>query len=159
MITPRNVIGLAVSILICFGAAGLGSLMTTPFISGWYAALWKPAWTPPNWLFGPVWSALYLSMAISAWLVWRKLGVPGAKFALLLFAVQLVLNAGWSGIFFTLHLPGVAFAEVLLLWVSILVTALAFWPLSRAAGWLMVPYLLWVSFASALNYAIWRLNA
>jgi translocator protein len=146
------------SIVICFGAAWLGSLLTTPSIAGWYAALRKPPWTPPNWLFGPVWSALYLSMAIAAWLVWRKPDLPGAKLALLLFAVQLVLNIGWSGIFFSLRWPGAALVEVLLLWISILATVWAFWPLSRAAGRLMVPYLAWVAFASTLNYAIWRLN-
>ena len=97
-------------------------------------------------------------MAIAAWLVWRKPELPGAKLALLLFAVQLVLNIGWSGIFFTLHRPGAALVEVLPLWISILATVWAFWPLSRAAGWLMVPYLAWVAFASTLNYAIWRLN-
>ena len=159
MITPRHALGLAVSIVICFGAAWLGSLLTGPSVGGWYAALRKPPWTPPNWLFGPVWSALYLSMAIAAWLVWRKVELPGAKLALLLFAVQLALNIGWSGIFFTLHMPGAALVEVLLLWISILATAVAFWPLSRAAAWLMTPYLVWVAFAATLNYAIWKLNA
>jgi benzodiazapine receptor len=159
MITPRHAIGLVVSLGICFGAAGLGSLFTKPSIGGWYVTLRKPPWTPPNWLFGPVWSVLYLSMAIAAWLVWRKVELPGAKLALLLFAIQFALNIGWSGIFFTLHRPGAALIEVLLLWISILATVWAFWPLSRAAGWLMVPYLAWVAFASTLNYAIWRLNA
>ena len=150
---------LAVSIIICFAAAWVGSRLTTPAISGWYKALRKPAWTPPNWLFGPVWSLLYLGMGIAAWLVWRKLEAPGARLGLLLFATQLVLNVAWSGVFFALHRPGAAFGEVLLLWISILATALAFWPLSRAAGWLLAPYLIWVSFAASLNYAIWRLNA
>ena len=158
MITVRHTIGLAVSIVTCFGAAWLGSRLTTPSIAGWYAALRKPPWTPPNWIFGPVWSALYLSMAIAAWLVWRKLELPGAKLALLLFAIQLALNVGWSAIFFAVHRPDFAFAEIILLWLAILGTSVVFWPLSRAAGWLMVPYLAWVAFASTLNYAIWRLN-
>jgi tryptophan-rich sensory protein len=98
-------------------------------------------------------------MAIAAWLVWRQLELPGAELALLLFAVQLVLNVCWSGIFFTLHMPGAALVEILFLWIAIFATTIGFWPLSRAAGWLMAPYLLWVAFASALNYAIWRLNA
>lgn len=106
-----------------------------------------------------VWLALYLGMAIAAWLVWRRAGVSAAKLALTLFALQLVLNVGWSAIFFTLHRPGFAFAETVLLWLLILSTAASFWPVSRAAGWLMVPYLSWVGFAAALNYAIWRLNA
>ena len=159
MITYRQAIGLAVSMLICFGAAGLGSLLTTPSIGGWYTALLKPSWTPPNWVFGPVWTALYLAMAIAAWLVWRRAGFAGAKLALALFAAQLILNVCWSAIFFSAHLPGLAFAELVVLWLLILATLVAFWPLSRAASWLMLPYLLWVAFAGALNYAIWRLNA
>ena len=159
MIMLRQAVGLGVSLVISFGAAGLGSVLTTPSISGWYSALRKPSWTPPNWLFGPVWAALYLGMAIAAWLVWRRAGVSAAKLALTLFVLQLVLNVGWSAIFFTLHIPGFAFAEILLLWLLILATAASFWPASRAAAWLMVPYLSWVGFAAALNYAIWRLNA
>jgi len=155
---PRNAIGLAVSVLICFGAAWLGSLFTTPSIGGWYAILRKPAWTPPNWLFGPVWTALYLSMGVAAWLVWRRMGVSGAKFALTLFALQLILNVCWPAIFFSMHRLGFAFAEIVFLWLMILATLFSFWPVSRAAGWLLTPYLLWVAFAAALNYATWRLN-
>lgn len=159
MITSRGVIGLAVAIFICFGAAGLGSLFTTPSTGGWYLTLRKPAWTPPNWVFGPVWSLLYLSMAAAAWLVWRKSGMSGARLALVLFAVQLLFNVSWSAIFFSAHMPGLAFAEIVLLWLMILATIVSFWPVSRTAGWLLVPYLLWVAFAAALNYSIWRLNA
>jgi translocator protein len=159
MMTPRQGIGLAVSVAICFGAAGLGSLLTTPSLGSWYATLQKPAWTPPNWIFGPMWSALYLAMAIAAWLVWRAAGFSGFKPVLSLFAVQLALNVCWSAIFFTLHRPGLAFAEIVLLWLMILLTVVAFRPLSRTAAWLMAPYLVWVGFAAALNFAIWRLNA
>jgi translocator protein len=159
MTTQRQGIGLAVSVAVCFGAAALGSLLTTPSLESWYAALQKPSWTLPNWVFGPVWSALYLAMAIAAWLAWRAAGFPGSKPALALFAVQLGLNVCWSAVFFTLHRPGLAFAEIVLLWLFILLTVVAFWFLSRAAAWLMAPYLLWASFAAALNFAIWRLNA
>ena len=159
MITARQAIGLVVSMVICFGAAGLGSLFTRPSIENWYLALHKPPWTPPNWVFGPVWTVLYLGMAIAAWLVWRKAGVSGGKLALTLFAIQLVLNVCWSAIFFAAHMPGYAFAEIVLLWLLILATVGAFWSVSRAAGWMMVPYLIWVAFAGVLNYAIWRLNA
>jgi translocator protein len=155
----RQAIGLTVSIAVCFAAAGIGSLMTTSSIGGWYAALAKPAWTPPNWVFGPVWSLLYLAMAVAAWMVWRQVGFPRAASALNLFAVQLVLNVCWSAIFFGAHRPGLAFVEILLLWLLILATMVAFRLLSRAAAWLMAPYLLWVAFAAALNLSIWRLNA
>jgi benzodiazapine receptor len=159
MSTIRQAVGLALSVVVCFAVAGVGSLFTRPAIEGWYAALRKPFWTPPNWIFGPVWSALYLGMAIAAWLVWRRAGFAGARLPLTLFALQLVLNLAWAGVFFGLRIPGAAFAEIVLLWLFILVTTAAFWPLSRAAAWLMVPYLLWVTYAAALNYAIWRLNA
>jgi translocator protein len=155
----RQTIGLAVSIAICFGAAGIGSLMTTPSIDGWYAALAKPAWTPPSWVFGPVWSVLYLTMAVSAWLVWRQAGFSRGASALNLFGVQLVLNVCWSAIFFGAHRPGLALAEILLLWLVILATIIAFRSLSRTAAWLLAPYLLWMAFAAVLNFSIWRLNA
>jgi len=154
----RQVIGLALSVAVCFAAAGLGSLFTRPAIEGWYASLPKPSWTPPNWVFGPVWTVLYLSMAIAAWLVWRRGGFPGAKLPLALFAAQLALNVAWSGLFFGLRTPGAALAEIVLLWLFILATAIAFWPISRVAAWLMLPYLLWVTYAAGLNYSIWRLN-
>ncbi len=155
----RQAVGLAVSIAVCFAVAGIGSMLTTPSIGGWYATLAKPSWTPPNWLFGPVWSALYLAMAVAAWLVWRRAVLPRARAALALFAMQLVLNVCWSAIFFRAHRPGLAFTEIVLLWILILATTLAFRPLSRAAAWLMAPYLFWVAFAAMLNYSIWRLNA
>jgi len=158
MSMPRQAVGFVVSIAVCFGAAGIGSMLTAPSIGGWYAALLKPAWTPPNWLFGPVWSALYLAMAVAAWLVWRRVGFSGDRGALTLFAAQLVLNVCWSAIFFWAHRPGLAFAEIVLLWLLILATAVAFRPVSRAAAWLMAPYLVWVAFAAALNFSIWRLN-
>ena len=151
-------IGLIVLLVLCFAAAGIGGAVTTSQIDGWYAALAKPSWTPPNWIFGPVWSALYLGMAVAAWLVWRQRGLAGAVMPLLLFGVQLFLNMLWSCLFFGLENPGLAFLEVLLLWIAIVGTNVAFWRRSLAAGLLLLPYLTWVSFAAVLNFAIWRLN-
>jgi len=159
MSTIRQALGLGLSAAICFAAAGVGSLFTRPAIEGWYAALQKPSWTPPNWVFGPVWTVLYLAMATAAWLVWRRAGFAGARLPLTLFALQLVLNLAWTGVFFGLRMPGAAFAEIVLLWLFILATTAAFWPLTHVAAWLMVPYLVWVTYAATLNYGIWRLNA
>jgi tryptophan-rich sensory protein len=153
----KQAVALVVSLVVCFAAAGIGSLATTPNIANWYAGLAKPAWNPPNWIFGPVWTFLYISMAVAAWLVWRQGGLW--QWALALFAVQLALNAAWSWLFFGFHLPGAAFFEVVSLLVAIAATTIAFWPKSMAAGILMVPYLAWVSFATVLNFTIWRLNS
>jgi benzodiazapine receptor len=154
----HQVTGLSVWIVICFAAAGLGGLVTTPNIPDWYAHLAKPTWTPPSWLFGPVWSCLYLMMAISAWLVWRQNGLATARLPIGLFALQLGLNSAWSVLFFGLHSPGAAFLDILLLWIAIVATVAAFWHRSRWASLLLIPYLAWVSFAAVLNLAIWRMN-
>jgi tryptophan-rich sensory protein len=151
-------LGLVVSLVICFAAAGIGGAVTTPKIGTWYATLAKPSWNPPNWIFGPVWSALYFCMAIAAWLVWRQGGFSVAAVPLTLFGVQLALNVFWSCIFFGLRSPGLAFLEVLVLWAAIGATTVTFWQRSMVAGILFVPYLAWVSFASVLNCVIWRLN-
>jgi translocator protein len=148
---------LILCILVCLGAAGVGSLLTTPALRPWYAHLSKPSWTPPNWLFGPVWTILYIAMAIAAWLVWRTVGLTAAPMRL--FLLQLLLNVGWSAVFFRLRSPGLAFAEILMLWFAILATSIEFWRVFPAAGWLLLPYLIWVSYATALNFSIWRLNA
>jgi tryptophan-rich sensory protein len=148
---------LIVCIGLCLGAAGLGSFLTTPALRPWYAGLNKPRWTPPNWLFGPVWTILFLAMAIAAWLVWRKVGLTAAPMRL--FLLQLLLNVMWSALFFRLRSPGPAFAEIVMLWVAILATAIEFWRAVPAAGWLLLPYWIWVSYAAALNFSIWRLNA
>jgi len=124
----------------------------------WYASLKKPAWNPPGWVFGPVWTALYAMMAVAAWLVWRRGGFSTHRKPLVIFLVQLVLNAGWTPLFFGLHSPGLAFAEIVLLWLAIAATIVVFRPVSRTAMLLLVPYLAWVSFATALNFALWRLN-
>ena len=155
---PQQCVGLAVFVLICFAAAGLGGLATASAIPNWYAGIAKPDWNPPNWIFGPVWNCLYLMMAVAAWLVWRKDGFAGAKLPLTLFAIQLALNSLWSVLFFGLQNPGAAVVEIILLWAAILATLVAFWKRSRWAGGLLVPYLAWVTFAAVLNVAIWRLN-
>lgn len=152
-------IGLILFVAACLGAGVLGAIATTPEIDGWYQTLAKPTWNPPDWVFGPVWTTLYVLMAIAAWLVWRPAGFRGAPTPLALFVIQLFLNIVWSWVFFGGHQPGWALAEIVVLWGVIVATTVAFFRRSQAAGWLMVPYLAWVSFASVLNFAIWRLNA
>jgi len=159
MTNIRSVLSLAVFCGICLGAELLASMLTRPSVQGWYANLSKPPWTPPNWLFGPVWTLLYLMMALAAWLVWRQAGLAAAKVPMAWFVIQLMLNVTWSGLFFSLRMPGAAFLEILLLWCAILATLIAFWRLTSLAGWLMLPYLVWVTYAAALNLAIWRMNA
>lgn len=156
----RELLALLGFVVLCFAAAGFGALFTTPQTApgGWYSQIQKPSWTPPSWLFGPVWTALYLMMAVAAWWVWRQGGWAAQRGALSLFLVQLVLNAAWSWLFFGLRSPSLGMGGIVLLWVAILLTILAFFRVSPLAGWLMVPYLLWVSYASALNFTIWRLN-
>jgi tryptophan-rich sensory protein len=130
------------------------------FLPGeWYARLQKPTWNPPDWIFGPVWMLLYATMAIAAWLVWKRGGLSGQRAALSLYFAQLLLNALWSPLFFGLHHPGLAFADLLLLWLALAATVVAFWKAYRPAGAMLLPYLAWVTFAGALNFAIWRLNA
>jgi translocator protein len=148
-------LALVVLLILCFAVAGVGGLATAPSIPNWYTGLAKPSWTPPSWVFGPVWSVLYLSMAVAAWLVWRR---GDAVVPMVLFGIQLVFNAAWSWLFFWLHSPGAAFIDIVLLWMAIAVTTVVFWRRSTLAGILFVPYLMWVSFAAVLNFAIWRLN-
>ncbi|MFO1044520.1 MAG: TspO/MBR family protein [Planctomycetaceae bacterium] len=151
-------IGFTFFLVICLGAGGLGAIATTPEIDGWYRTVAKPTWNPPNSVFGPVWTTLFVMMAVAAWLVWRPAGFIAAKVPLLLFTAQLALSVAWSWIFFGLHQPGWAFVEIVFLWAAIAVTMRAFFLRSQFAGWLLVPYLAWVSFAAVLNFAIWRLN-
>ncbi len=142
-------------VMLCFGAAAMGAFFPP---GDWYASLNKPAWNPPSWLFGPVWTALYLMMAIAAWLVWRRGGFRANRQPLGWFLAQLGLNAAWSPLFFGLQWPGVAFAEILLLWCAIAGTLVSFLRVNRVAGGLLAPYLAWVSFAAVLNFALWRMN-
>jgi translocator protein len=125
----------------------------------WYQTIQKPTWNPPNWIFGPVWTTLYVMMGIALWVVWKEDTSRELKIiAFVLFAVQLLLNFFWSFIFFKLEQPGWAFAEIVVLWVAILATIFAFGQVNKAAAWLLVPYISWVTFAGILNYTIWRLN-
>jgi len=151
-------IGLSVSLALCFTAAGLGGLATSQGLDSWYGTLHKPDWNPPNWIFAPVWTTLYCMMGIAAWLVWRSGSWSQVRSAVILFAIQLGLNSLWSLLFFGLQNPGAAFLEIVLLWAAISVTTFLFWRNSALAAMLMMPYLLWVSFASFLNYTIWTLN-
>lgn len=158
VISKSELIGLVLFLVVCFAVAALGSLATTPEIPRWYVSLRKPSWTPPNWLFGPVWTLLYASMAVAAWIVWRRLGWSGGKTELSIFCLQLVLNSAWSFIFFKFHLVGWAFIEIILLLIAIAVTLLMFAMVSTVSALLLAPYLAWVSYAAALNLAIWRMN-
>jgi tryptophan-rich sensory protein len=124
----------------------------------WYRGIRKPSWNPPDWLFAPVWSVMYTLMGVAAWLVWKERGATSVQLALTMFIVQLLLNALWSWIFFGWHRMGAALVEVLVLWSAVLATLLTFWQVTPLAGKLLVPYLLWVSFASFLNFTLWRLN-
>jgi benzodiazapine receptor len=144
---------LLVFVAIPFLAGALGARFGP---DAWYAALAKPGWNPPAWVFAPVWTLLYLAMGIAAWLVWRR---GGGAAPLLLWGVQLALNAVWPPLFFGLHRPDLAFADIVLLWLAVLATTIAFWRVTASAGLLLAPYLAWVTFAAALNLAIWRLNA
>ncbi|MFM9114669.1 MAG: TspO/MBR family protein [Planctomycetota bacterium] len=152
-------IGLLVFLFVCLGAGGLGAFATTPEIAGWYKTIKKPTWNPPDYVFGPVWTTLYILMAIAAWLVWKPHGFRAAATPLTLFAIQLGLNIAWSFIFFGKHQIGWALVEIVVLWVAILVTMISFFACSKAAGWLLLPYWLWVTFATVLNFALWRLSA
>ena len=125
----------------------------------WYKGLKKPSWRPPDWLFGPAWTVLYLMIAIAGWLIWRDFGFGDASGAFTLYFLQLLLNMLWSPLFFGLKRPDIAMAELVFLWVSIAMTIAAFWSLSETAALLLVPYFAWVTFAGALNFALWRLNA
>lgn len=149
------VVGLPAWILLAL-AAGLAGSRWLP--GEWYLTLAKPAWNPPSFVFAPVWTTLYVLMGVAAWLVWCRAGFSRARRALVLFGIQLGLNALWSWVFFGAHQMLWGLVEMLLLWATILATILAFRRHSRAAAWLLVPYLAWVSFAAVLNFTLWRLN-
>ena len=146
---------LAVFILICLAVGGSGAAFPP---GEWYRQLAKPPLNPPAWVFGPVWTLLYILMGVSAWLVWLRPGLPAARIPLLLFAAQMALNGAWSWIFFGFHQVGLALIDIILLWAAIAATLISFWRIRRPAAVLLIPYLLWVSFATYLNAALWRLN-
>jgi translocator protein len=150
---------LFISVGITLLVGGLGGFFTSSAVKGWYALANKPSFNPPNWIFAPVWTLLYLLMGIALYLVWKSDTAQGLKqMAIGLFAIQLVLNFFWSIIFFYAHQPGWAFVEIIVLWTMILLTILWFGKISPTAAWLLVPYISWVSFASVLNFSIWKLN-
>jgi len=159
-VTPSPVnpwLALAGWITLCAVTGAVGAIASID-AKEFYATLEQPAWAPPSAVFGPVWTLLYISMAVSAWLVWRERGFARARGALGLFVAQLVLNALWSWLFFAWHQGALAFIDVLLLLVLIAATIVSFWRLSRVAAVLLVPYVLWVGFASVLTWAVWRGN-
>jgi tryptophan-rich sensory protein len=150
---------LFISIGITLLVGSLGGFFTSSAVKGWYALANKPSFNPPNWIFAPVWTFLYLLMGISLYLVWKSEAAKKLKqMALTFFTIQLVLNFFWSIIFFYAHQPGWAFVEIIALWGMILLTILWFGKISPTAAWLLVPYICWVSFATVLNYSIWNLN-
>lgn len=152
-----NVEKLIISILICLLAGFIGSFYTAPAISTWYATLQKPSFTPPDRVFFPVWTSLFIMMGISLFLVWKK--EEKKVTALYIFTAQLILNVLWSVAFFGLRSPLLGLIEIIILWIAILTTILSFMKISRTAGYLLIPYILWVSFAAILNFSIWRLNS
>jgi benzodiazapine receptor len=155
----KDIFYLVASIVVCQLAGIVGGIFTASSVGTWYAGLTKPSFNPPNWLFSPVWISLYLLMGIALFLVLRKgFGSPGVRIAVVLFACQLVLNALWSFLFFGLRAPFVAFLEIVLLWLFIVLTTVKFFQVSKTGGILLIPYLLWVSFASVLNFFLWSLN-
>jgi benzodiazapine receptor len=155
---PRSGLALAGWLVLCFAVAAVSSIISARSIPTWYAGLIKPPLNPPNHVFGPVWTVLYALMAVSAWIVWKTRPSPCRRRGLLLFCVQLGLNFLWTWIFFSRHQILTAFADILALWIAIFLTILTFRKMSVAASWMLVPYLAWVTFASYLNLAIWRLN-
>ena len=161
----KSVLVLVAFLAIAFAVAGLGSLATIQNVEGWYADAEKAPWSPPNWLFGPVWTLLYTAMAVAAWLIWRRRDETEVRRPLTLYVVQLMLNAIWTPVFFGLY----PFIGPLALWIAlviivaldvlVLLTVLAFWRVSRAAAWLLAPYLAWLLFATTLNAAVAVLNS
>ena len=154
----RDWLGLAAFIALCLAISVLGGWVTAQSVGDWYRTLQKPFFNPPNWLFAPVWTLLYLSIAFSGWRVWRARGLSGASAAMTVYATQLALNLAWSFLFFGARMIGVALADIVLLLTVILANAAMFARIDRIAGWLLVPYAVWVAFAGALNFALWRLN-
>jgi tryptophan-rich sensory protein len=154
----RGLGALALSVGVCLAVGALGGLATASSVRTWYPTLAKPSWNPPAWIFGPVWTALYVAMGVAAWLVWRRAGFANARAALAVFGIQLVLNLAWSFLFFGAKSPVAGVVDIALLWAAIVATIVAFARVSTGAAWLLAPYLAWVTFAAALNVASVRLN-
>jgi benzodiazapine receptor len=153
--TRQQAVGLIGWLALCFAATATSLFVTT---DGWFETLKKPAWNPPSWLFGPVWTLLYAMMAVAAWLVWRDGGWKINRWALGVFCLQLLFNVLWTPLFFGAHRPGLAFIDIVLLWSSLAVTIVLFWRVNTLAGMLLLPYLAWTTFAAVLNATIWRMN-
>ena len=153
----KQILGLVVWLALCFAAAAVGGIASMQAKS-FYGQLVQPGWAPWPGIFGPVWTVLYTLMGIAAWLVWRPSGFGPNRLALTLFLLQLALNALWTWLFFAWHLGALAFAEIIVLWVLICATLISFWRVRPIAGGLLIPYLLWVSFACVLNFSLWQLN-
>lgn len=155
----NNTFKLIIAIAIPLVVGGTSGFFTITGVDSWFQTVNKPSWNPPNWIFGPVWTTLYALMGVALFLVWKSDGSDILKkTAIALFAVQMILNFFWSFIFFDQHQIGWALVEIIVLWVSILLTIFAFGNVSKLAAWLLVPYISWVSFATILNYSIWKLN-
>ena len=157
-IRTRDLVGFIAILALCLAASAVGGAATASSVGTWYQTLAKPSFNPPNWIFAPVWTALYFMMAVAAWRVWRRAGLSGARAETTLFALQLVLNMVWSILFFGLRSTGAAMAEIFVLLLAILATTVVFWQRDRVAGMLFIPYAGWVAFAAVLNVALWRLN-
>ncbi len=153
-----DILKLVASVILCQAAGFLGSLFTTPAIPTWYQTLNKPFFTPPNWIFSPVWICLFILMGLSLYFVWRRTDHPTFKIAFVFFLVQLILNILWSIVFFGLRSPLLGLVDIVLLWIAILFTIFHFFKVSKFSGVLLLPYLVWVSFATLLNFSLWILN-
>ena len=154
-----KILKLIASILICQGVGSIGALFTSPAISTWYTTIQKPSFNPPNWIFAPVWTLLFLMMGISLYFVWSKgWEDKKIKIAVFIFSAQIALNIFWSLLFFGLQSPFYAFIEIIILWLAILLTIISFYKISKIAAYLLLPYILWVSFAAVLNFSILILN-
>ncbi|MBK7560247.1 MAG: tryptophan-rich sensory protein [Chitinophagaceae bacterium] len=155
----NNLTKLVIAIAIPLAIGGTAGFFTATGVDSWYQTINKPSWNPPGWIFGPVWTTLYVMMGVALFFVWKSdVNEQLKRTAITLFAIQLVLNFFWSFIFFSQHQPGWALVEIIVMWVFILLTIFSFAPISKTAAWLLVPYISWVSFATILNYTIWKLN-
>lgn len=155
---PARYPALALFLVATFAAGAIGSSVTIESVRTWYPTLTKPSWNPPNWIFAPVWTTLYVLMATAAWRVWRKAEPVAARRLAVIYGIHLVLNALWSIVFFALHRPDLALVEILLLWSLLVALQVRFWRADRLAGLLWTPYVAWVTFATGLNATIWFLN-
>ena len=153
-----DLLGLGAFLALCLAISAIGAWVTAGSVGTWYRTLQKPDFNPPDWVFGPVWTLLYLMIAVAGWRVWRRTGLAGTRAGMAAYSAQLALNLTWSVVFFGGRMIGTAFVEIVLLLAAIGVNAVLFWRADRLAGWLLAPYAAWVAFACGLNFALWRLN-